>query len=60
MLLLKMKKFNLNKNTNEITPNKWKLIEEFGWYWKAKEENPNDEVAKYLMENYSTNDIVEL
>ena len=60
MLLLKMKNLNLNKNTNEITPNKWKLIEEIGWYWKAKEENPNDEVAKYLMENYSTNDIVEL
>lgn len=60
MLLLKMKNLNLNKNTNEITPNKWKLIEEIGWYWKAKEENPNDEVAEYLIKNYSTNDIVEL
>lgn len=60
MLLLKMENLNLSKNTNAITPNKWKLIEEIGWYWKAKKENPNDEVAKYLMENYSTNDIVEL
>lgn len=60
MLLLKMENLNLSKNTNAITPNKWKLIEEIGWYWKAKKENHNDEVAKYLMENYSTNDIVEL
>lgn len=60
MLQLKMENLNLNNNTNTITPSKWKLIEEIGWYWKAKEETPNDEVAKYLMENYSTNDIVEL
>lgn len=60
MLQWKMKNLNLNENTNTITPSKWKLIEEIGWYWKAKEETPNDEVAKYLMENYSTNNIVEL
>lgn len=60
MLLLKMENLNLNKKINSITPNKWKMIEEIGWYWKAKEENPNDEVAKYLIENYSTNVIVEL
>ena len=60
MLRLKMENLNLNKNTNTITPRKWQLIEEIGWYWKAKEETPNDKVAKYLMENYSTNDIVEL
>ena len=60
MLRLKMENLNLNDNMNTITPSKWKLIEEIGWYWKAKEETPNDEVAKYLMENYSTNDIVEL
>lgn len=60
MLRLKMENLNLNDNMNTITPSKWRLIEEIGWYWKAKEETPNDEVAKYLMENYSTNDIVEL
>lgn len=60
MLLLKMENLNLNKKINSITPNKWKMIEEIGWYWKAKEENPNDEVAKYLIENYPTNVIVEL
>lgn len=47
-------------NGDNKPQNKWKMIEEIGWYWKSQSNLPNDEVADYLMENYDTNDIVEL
>lgn len=52
---------DLNENNAYAPKSMWDKVNELGWYWKAKNESANDDLADELLARYNdVNDIVEL
>ena len=54
-------RININENNAYAPLTSWDKINELGWYWKAKKDSANDDIAAELLSRYQdVNDIVVL